>query len=75
MPRSTAHAPLSATLFEGRTMTDGETFYLVLALASFIGFAVVLAFHSWQQSRVSADFPVRAQATPQGTPQGAAQHA
>ena len=52
-------------------MTGGETLYLVLVLASFMGFAVVLAFHSWLQSRVSADFPVRAQAVPQGAPQHA----
>lgn len=53
-------------------MSGGEMFYLLLVVASFVVFAVGLAYQSRQQSRLSAEFP--ASKVP-AAPQVAAQHA
>ena len=62
------HVPFSApsTLFEGRVMTGGESFYLLVVLASFVVFAVVLAYQAVQQSRGGAEFPASAHARDTG---------
>lgn len=78
MRRTDARAVLDAVLFEGSAMTGGETFYLAMAIGSFVAFAAVLAHQSWRQSRMSTEFPAGKPAdAPQATAaqQGTAQHA
>ena len=47
-------------------MTGGESFYLLVVLASFVVFAVVLAYQAVQQSRGGAEFPASAHARDTG---------
>lgn len=37
-------------------MTTGSTLYLILCIAAFATFGIVLAYATWQQGRLGGDF-------------------
>lgn len=54
-------------------MSIGEACYLVMCLAMFMAFAIVLGYHSWQQSRHGGDFGAPEPARSPGSVPGATQ--
>jgi hypothetical protein len=49
-------------------MTTGSILYLIMSLAMFAAFSIVLAYESWQQSRLGPDIISEPVAQPESHP-------